>query len=116
MKNLKMKLQNFLQNLLRWAFKAELEKLEKQIHQNNIQKERIDNLLGNLDVSVDVHRRASSWAVISIQGERSDFIKFFNLGRSDINEIHRFLSRFDRNKVDAEPQIYNMLKFRNSRF
>ena len=111
MKKLKIKFQNFTKNLLRWAFQSELLKLQKQLQKNQIQEDRINNLLNNLDISVDVHYRANSWAVISIQGERSDFIKFIDLGRSDINEIYNFLRRYDRTKVDAEPRIYEWLKF-----
>lgn len=111
MKKLKIKFQNFTKNLLRWALQAELLKLQKQIQINQIQEDRINKLLNNLDISVDVHYRANSWAVISIQGERSDFIKFIDLGRSDINEIYSFLRRYDRTKVDAEPRVYEWLKF-----
>lgn len=111
MKKLKIKFQNFTKNLLRWAFQTELLKLQKQIQINEIQEDRINKLLNNLDISVDVHYRANSWAVISIQGERSDFIKFIDLGRSDINEIYSFLRRYDRTKVDAEPRVYEWLKF-----
>lgn len=111
MKRIKIKLQNVTEKLLRWAFRAELLKLKKQLQKNEIQADRIDNLLNNLDISVDVHYRANSWAVISIQGERSDFIKFIDLGRSDISEIYSFLRRFDRSKVDAVPRVYEWLKF-----
>ena len=111
MKKLKIKFQNFTKNLLMWAFQSELLKLQKQLQKNQIQEDRINNLLNNLDISVDVHYIANSWAVISIQGERSDFIKFIDLGRSDINEIYSFLRRFDRSKVDAEPRVFEMLKF-----
>lgn len=111
MKCLKIKIQYLTEKLLRWVFRAELLKLERQLQRNRIQEDRIDNLLNNLDISVDVHYRANSWAVISIQGDRSDFIKFIDLGRSDIEEIYRFLRRFDRSKVDAEPRIFEMLKF-----
>lgn len=33
-----------------------------------VRAERIRQLLGNIDVSVDVHQRSGSWAVVSLQG------------------------------------------------
>ncbi|MDV3793342.1 hypothetical protein CMU23_01505 [Elizabethkingia anophelis] len=104
MRKIKQKIQSWILQLIRLAFASELAKLEKQIKNNAIQEKRINNLLDNLDISVDVHYRAKSWAVISIQGERTDFIKFIDLGRSDILEIHKFLRYFDRAKIDAAPQ------------
>lgn len=76
------------------------------------QEKRIMNLLNNIDVSVDHHIHSNSWAVISIQGERTDYIKFVDLGRADIECVARFLSQFDRTKVDANPQSSNYIKMR----
>lgn len=41
-----------------------------------VRAERIRKLLGNIDVSVDVHHRSGSWAVVSLQGGKTDYIKF----------------------------------------
>lgn len=41
-----------------------------------VRAERIRKLLGNIDVSVDVHQRSGSWAVVSLQGGKTDYIKF----------------------------------------
>ncbi|MDV3665455.1 hypothetical protein CMT75_09005 [Elizabethkingia anophelis] len=104
MRKIKSKIQSWILQLIRWALSSELAKIESQIKTNAIQEKRINHLLDNLDISVDVHYRANSWAVISIQGEKTDFIKFIDLGRSDILEIQKFLRYFDRTKIDAAPQ------------
>ena len=42
-----------------------------------------DNILSGIDVSVDVHEpqsRTNNWAVISLQGQRTDFVKFIDFG------------------------------------
>ena len=99
-----------IQRFFKWIFKSELLELQKQISETKtatlkyIEKEaKINNILGNIDVSVDVHEYSRSWAVISIQGSKSDYIKFIDLGQSQILEIQRFLHNFDRSKVDANP-------------
>lgn len=116
MRKIKQKIQSWAIQLVRWALSSELAKLEKQIKSNAIQEKRINNLLDNLDISVDVHYRANSWAVISIQGEKTDFIKFIDLGRSDILEIQKFLRYFDRTKIDAAPQESAFLRIPKSKF
>ncbi|MEQ3500621.1 hypothetical protein ABMY20_12760 [Tenacibaculum sp. SSH1-16] len=79
-----------------------MQKLENQIIKSHNQTIVVENLLQNIDVSVDLHKYAPSWAVISIQGEKSDYIKFVDLGRSDIQEIQRFLRYFDRKRVKVD--------------
>lgn len=54
--------------------------------------ERIRKLLGNIDVSVDVHQRSGSWAVVSLQGGKTDYIKFVDL---DQKALGRFLLSYD---------------------
>jgi len=105
-----------IRKFFRWIFRNELESLEQQIEDNACigdklqqQYERMNNIFDNLDVSVDLHHHAPSWAVISIQGERTDYIKFVDLGNRDIREIGRFLSMFDRQKVDANPRDRDLL-------
>lgn len=109
-----------LKKLFKWIFKSEIQELTKQISRAKEAaddyertRKKLDNILSNIDVTVDVHeynRYASSWAVISIQGERTDFVKFIDLGKSDIREIQHFLSNFDRSKVDASPQASDYLR------
>lgn len=60
---------------------------------------RINQLIGNIDVSVDVHQRSGSWAVISLQGQKTDYIKFVDLDQRSLKEISHFLRQFDRQNV-----------------
>lgn len=64
---------------------------------------RLEDISGSTEVCVDVHKRSNSWAVICLQGEKSNFIKFVDLGEKDIREISHFLRNFERNKIDAHP-------------
>ena len=76
-----------------------------------VRAERIRELLGNIDVSVDVHQRSGSWAVVSLQGGKTDYIKFVDLDQRSIREIAFFLRQFDRKnvKIDANPFDRQML-------
>jgi len=38
-------------------------------------------------VAVDIHERSPSWAVISIQGRKADYVKFIDLPDHNIREI-----------------------------
>lgn len=66
--------------------------------------EQLKASLGCLDISCDVSYYGKSWAVISLQGEKEALIKFIDLRDRDLREICQFLSRYDRVKVDANPQ------------
>lgn len=72
---------------------------------------RINQLIGNIDVSVDVHQYSGSWAVISLQGQKADYIKFVDLDKRSLKEISHFLRQFDRQnvKIDANPFDRQML-------
>lgn len=107
-----------IRKFFKWIFKKELNELHSETQKYKdafsnyeSQERRIKNLLANIDVSVDVHHYSPSWACISIQGEKTDYIKFIDLGASDIREIHDFLKRYDRGKVDAIPHETQYLKF-----
>lgn len=54
-----------------------------------VRAERIRKLLGNIDVSVDVHHRSGSWAVVSLQGGKTDYIKFVDLDERSLRENFR---------------------------
>ncbi len=110
----------------KWVFKAELNQLEIQIQKTNdatanyeSQEKRIknvlQNVLKNIDVSVDVHEHSPSWAVVSLQGQKTDYIKFIDLGNSEIRHIAEFLRRYERDantniKIDASPNISQFLR------
>lgn len=108
-------IKQLIRNLYRWIFKEELKQLRQEILAI---KDYKDKILSNIEVSVDVHeynKYSNSWAVISIQGEKADYIKFINLGKSDVMEIKRFLEQFDKRnniKIDASPNTTPFLKFK----
>ena len=106
-----------IKRFFKWIFKSELLELQKQINyakeatkKYSEQELKINNLLGNIDVSVDVHQYSKSWAVISIQGKKTDYIKFVDLGEAEIVDIQRFLRNFDRSKIDASPIASRFLR------
>lgn len=117
-----------IRKLLKWAFKSELQELNLQLQETkkvmitfeNYQK-RVENLLQNIDISVDVHEyhsHAKSWAVISLQGHKTDYIKFIDLGDSDILHIQQFLRKFERDigiKIDASPKASQFLRIKSSK-
>lgn len=115
-----------IKKFFKWIFKSELNELNAHIQiakENNSKfqsyKKTIDSLLENIDVSVDVHqhdRYSRSWAVISLQGKKSDYVKFVDLGDSDIRHIQQFLRQFERNsniKIDAAPDASKWLRIIN---
>lgn len=66
---------------------------------------KYDNIVSNIDVSIDYHQYSNSWCCISIQGQKADYIKFIDLGDSDIKYIQNFLRNYEKNiKIDATPQ------------
>lgn len=86
---------------------------ERLVLQLKDQKRYVNEIFDKLDVSVDVHKYEPSWAVISLQGKKMDYVKFIDLGDSDIREIASFLRQFERRhniKVDARPDIREWLK------
>jgi type I site-specific restriction-modification system R (restriction) subunit len=119
-----------IRKFFKWIFKNELQQLQAQINRTKeatssyeAQEKIIKNILQNIDVSVDVHeycRHSNSWAVISLQGQKTDYIKFVDLGNSNIREIGLFLRGFERHaniKVDASPHTTGFLRIsRNKTF
>ena len=103
-----------IHKLFRWIFREELKELHKKTERYDMLEKALLDVLGNIDVSVDVNiypqRYEPSWAVISIQGQKTDFIRFVNLGDRDIYEIQKFLRNFDKVKVDCAPQMTPFLK------
>lgn len=82
--------------------------------------QKLDNLFDNLDISIDQHmnKYSKSWAVVSIQGQKSDFIQFFDLGQSDIRQIQDFLRSFDKRsniKIDSFPNASGLFKIKRGR-
>jgi hypothetical protein len=127
-------MKKIIKKLFQWIFEKELSELQKErekckevyieveqqrqhllkdVYSINILRENMRKAFKNIDISVDVHRYSKSWAVISIQGETTDFIKFIDLGKNDIREIQKFLSMFDHAKVDTTPNETTFIKFEN---
>lgn len=113
-----------LRKLFNWIFKSQLEELSKEIVKAQYTNRRLEKqyetfnqVLNGIDVSVDVHeydnRYSPSWAVISVQGQRTDFIKFVDLGDRNIYDISQFLRQYERRahvKVDASPNASQFLR------
>lgn len=72
----------------------------------------IDAIFGKMEVSVDVHRQTSSWAVISIAGQKSDYIKFLTLHPKELKYVADFLRNFENRKVDASPNDMEFLELK----
>lgn len=118
-------MKKLLRKLFLYLFKEDFQRMEALeldlkglIHRQKcatseaeVRAERIRQLLGNIDVSVDVHQRSGSWAVVSLQGGKTDYIKFVDLDQRSIREIAFFLRQFDRDhvKIDANPFDRQML-------
>jgi len=122
-------IKNLVKKTLRYCFSEEIEDLKKELKKVEFLKTKLafqidktkrvqktfEDVLSNFDCSVDVHteKYSSSWAVISLQGQKSDYLKFIDLGNSDIRQIADFLRRFEKQnniKVDADPSTYYHLK------
>lgn len=112
-----------IRKLFKWIFKSELRELNIQIQKTkeatvNFEsyQKSLKNVLENIDVSVDVHefhKYSKSWAVISLQGSKTDYLKFIDLGDADIRYIQQFLRQFERNtkvKIDASPNASQFLR------
>lgn len=123
-----------IKKIFKWIFSSELEQLEKKeiefsqelfkakkiIEDGEIQYNKINSILKNIDVSIDVHESqySPSWAVISLQGDKTDYLKFMNLGSAEISHIASFLRQFERDthiKIDASPQATKFLKINRER-
>lgn len=118
-------MKKLLRKLFLYLFKEDFKRmkalerdLEGLIHRQKcatslaeVRAERIRKLLGNIDVSVDVHQRSGSWAVVSLQGGKTDYIKFIDLGNRDMMDIAHFLRQYDRKnvKIDASPFDRHMI-------
>lgn len=118
-------MKKLLRKLFLYLFKEDFQRMEALerdlkglIHRQKcatseaeVRAERIRQLLGNIDVSVDVHQRSGSWAVVSLQGGKTDYIKFIDLGSRDMMDIAHFLRQYDRAnvKIDASPFDRHMM-------
>jgi hypothetical protein len=109
-----------IKRFFHWVFKKELDEFQTAVQKIEAKERHLSNLLGGIDVAVDINANdryyAHSWAVISVQGQKADFVKFVDLGDRDIMEIQKFLRHFDRGNVDANPSQSQFLRFGNKNF
>lgn len=99
-------MKKLLRKLFLYLFKEDFQRmkalerdLEGLIHRqkcatslDEVRAERIRKLLGNIDVSVDVHHHSGSWAVVSLQGGKTDLL---NSLTSTKEALGRFLLSYD---------------------
>jgi len=93
------------------VLKIKLHNVDEMLTKVSKQEKVLTDVLKSIDVSVDLHENnkyARSWAVISIQGEKMDYLKFIDLGNSEIRDIADFLRRYERKfniKIDCTPDL-----------
>ena len=111
-----------IKSIVRWTLQKEIEEFQTQIISSRRLKDKLKDRIAKfdsiIDVSVDVHeynKYSPSWAVISLQGQKTDYIKFIDLGKKDVSEIANFLRQFERArniKVDASPSASQFLRIK----
>lgn len=94
---------SIIRSFFKWVFKDELSELQSALSD-------IEEIKSQFEVSVDVNYKSNSWAVVSLEGHKDTFIKFINLKDSEIKEIANFLRRYNRHKIDADPQTTHFLR------
>lgn len=93
------------------VLRIKLHNVDEMLTKVSKQEKVLTDVLKSLDVSVDLHENnkyARSWAVISIQGEKMDYLKFIDLGDGEIRDIANFLRRYERKfniKIDCAPDL-----------
>ena len=92
------------------------DKLQDQVYGVEAQtNKRIDSLTSVVSdvtsAAVDVHEMSKSWAVLSIAGKKGkpSYVKFIDLGETDIKLIADFLKQFERKNIDASPMATEFL-------
>lgn len=96
-------MREIIKSIFKWIFREELSSLQNKLDQYEQKTKELKALLGNTDISIDVDPYSSSWAVISIQGGSTDFIRFIDLGSREMRDIQSFLRQFEKHniKIDA---------------
>jgi hypothetical protein len=95
-------------------FNKYLKRIDNKIQLFEIYEKRIKSLIGNMDISVDVHQRSPSWAVLSIKSRSGAYVKFIELGDMDAKELALFLRKYEKEnintKIDASPYLTQFFK------
>lgn len=89
-----------------WLLGNEIKVMQNIINSQDEVISKQNGLLKNFGVGADIHisdhKYSRSWAVICLQGQKADFIKFVDLGDRDIREIGNYLKHFDRKHVNMD--------------
>lgn len=108
--------------LFKFLFRSELKEINNKMERLlrleedlEIKMQKLEALHLEINASVDVHqyKASKSWAVISLQGRKADFVKFIDLGDSEIYAISKFLRQYERGliTIDAAPSVSHFLRF-----
>lgn len=89
--------------------KHEIEELHILQNTVNVYKKKLESMLGGISVSANIPRKGENWAVISIQGERIDYVKFIALPKNDMIAISKFLAQFDQRALETNPVNYDLV-------
>lgn len=87
----------------------EIEDLRILQNQLGIYEKKLKSLLGTISVSANLPKKAENWAVISIQGEKIDYVKFIALPKNDMIAISRFLAQFQSHALETSPANYDLI-------
>ena len=87
----------------------EIEDLRILQNQLGIYEKKLKSLLGSISVSANLPKKAENWAVISIQGEKIDYVKFIALPKNDMIAISRFLAQFQDHALETSPANYDLI-------
>lgn len=89
--------------------KHEIEELRILQNTVNVYKKKLESMLGGISISANIPRKGENWAVISIQGERIDYVKFIALPKNDMIAISKFLAQFDQRALETNPANYDLI-------
>lgn len=89
--------------------RKEIEDLRILQNQLNVYEKKLKALLGNISVSANLPKKAENWAVISIQGEKIDYVKFIALPKNDMLAISQFLAQFNNRALETNPNSYELV-------
>ena len=125
-------MKRLLTKIFSWIFSERIKALDKSLEiaaaNNRVMGDKIEflqQLVGNMHVGIDVHENdySPNWAVICIQGEKANFIKFMRMRDNDLREIQHILRSFERFgardyqfTIDAAPQTSRFLKATKGKF
>lgn len=89
--------------------KREVEDLRILQNAVNVYKKKLESMLGGISISTNIPRKGENWAVISIQGEKIDYVKFIALPKNDMIAISKFLAQFDQRALETNPSNYDLI-------